>query len=137
MRGFWFVILLLMVACGSPNSTRQKLPSGQIIAIGDPNQSLNSPDTVRFGHLFEGETAQLPLLLHNQTDRPIVLLRIERSCGCTTLDFENQPIMPDEKRAATISFDARGTWGWQMKVLTIHFSGDLPPRKLFVEAEVE
>ena len=37
----------------------------------------------------------------------------------------------------TLTFDARGEWGWQLKTLDVSFAGARSPLRLFIEAEVE
>ncbi|MEI3553307.1 MAG: DUF1573 domain-containing protein [Alistipes senegalensis] len=37
-----------------------------------------------------------------------------RSCGCTSLEFNPQPIAPGDARQVTLTFDSRGEWGWQV-----------------------
>ena len=130
----WFVGWALM-ACGS--STRPQTQIGQIIAISSQTLTANGSDTVRFGHMHEGETAVLPLLLRNDLTHPVVITSVERTCGCTILEIDNQPIMPGETRPASLTFDARGTWGWQLKLLKIHLAGSNTPLRIIVEAEVE
>lgn len=139
VRHLWFVCLLGLVACTSRPKTPQQPTRlvGQKITIDDQTIRLGGSDTVRFGHLFEGETAVLPLVVENHSSRPIVIVRVERSCGCTTFDFENQPIKSGEARGAKLSFDASGTRGWQLKMVTLHLAEGAAPHKLFVEAEVE
>ena len=130
------VFSLLLVACGTQPQKPTSL-TGQIIALCDPSADTNRPDTVRFGRLHEGEQGVLPLVFHNTTTQPLLIRSYERTCGCTTLTFDNQPIMPDEKRAATLSFDARGAWGWQLKQIDIEVEGLHRLVRLIVEAEVE
>lgn len=137
VRVVWLVLSLLLAACGTRTAPQMVRPTGQKITIDDRTLQLGGADTVRFGHLFEGETAVLPLVLVNRSAQPIVILRVERSCGCTTLDYENQPIKVDEERSATLSFNASGTHGWQFKILKLHLAGAAEPLKLYIEADVE
>lgn len=137
VRAVWLALSLLLAACGSRTAPQTVRPTGQKITIDDQILQLGGADTVRFGHLFEGETAVLPLVLVNRSAQPIVILRVERSCGCTTLNYENQPIKVAEERGATLSFDASGTRGWQFKLLKLYLAGATEPLKLYVEAEVE
>lgn len=136
MRLLLVLWLLLLTACGGRRA-QQIAAFGQIIALDGQNPTAGCSDTVRFGHLGEGEQAFLPLLLHNTTERPLLIRNYERTCGCTTLEFDPQPIMPDEQRPATLRFDARGAWGWQLKLLTLHIEGLDRPLRILVEAEVE
>lgn len=111
--------------------------SGQIIAISDTIPDAGGTDTVRFGRMRSGEIAVKPLLLHNRTQRPLAISAYARSCGCTTLEYENQPLMPGDKRPVSLTFDSRGERGWQLKTMEISFAGRQRPLKLYVEAEVE
>lgn len=129
-------VVLWAAACGSRSATKQ-LPTGQMIAIGATVAGTIGTDTVRFGHMHEGECAVLPLLLRNDTAHPLVIRSVERSCGCTSLDYENQPIMPGQLLPVRLAFDSRGVWGWQLKGVKIHFAGLAAPHRIVVEAEVE
>lgn len=123
------------VACGGP--TRPTAHKGRIINLTDSIFNTGGTDTIRFGRLHSGEIAVLQLSLTNQTAQPIALADYERSCGCTILEFDSQPILPQEAQQVTLTFDSRGSWGWQLKTLDIRFAGKSHPLRLFVEAEVE
>ena len=136
-------ILLLLAAasacasCGGRRPEKHAAPSGQTIVFSDAILRSGGTDTVRFGYMRSGEIAVKPLILHNASDRPAVVAECTQSCGCTTLEFDNQPILPGEKRAARMIFDARGLTGWQFKLLEVRFAGGRKPLKIYVEAEVE
>lgn len=138
---------LVTIACG-PQSAKQSADVSQkmsktsqiskrIITCTDKKIVKGIPDTVRFGHLHSGEVALLQLQLANQTAKPIVITSYNRSCGCTTLEYDNQPIMPNKTAPLTLYFDSRGEWGWQLKTLDILLAGHSKPLRLFIEAEVE
>ena len=133
-----FVILTLAVltaACGAqPGTTRRK---GRIIALTDSILTTGGTDTVRFGHLGSGEIAQLRLWLANDASRPVAVTSYRRSCGCTSLEFDSQPIAPGDAQQVTLTFDSRGEWGWQLKTLDISLAGASQPLRLFIEADVE
>lgn len=124
-----------LAACGArqPKSERK----GQIITLTDTILDTGGTDTVRFGRLRSGEIAQLRLWLANETTGTALIAKYDRSCGCTTLEYENQPIKAGDAQQVTLTFDARGEWGWQLKTLDISFAGARRPLRLFIEAEVE
>lgn len=111
--------------------------TGQIIAVSDTISVAGSTDTVRFGRMRSGEIAVKPLLLLNQTQHPLTIASYARTCGCTTLEYENQPLMPGDKKQLNMIFDTRGERGWQLKTVELYFAGNQRPLKLHVEAEVE
>ncbi len=131
------VILLLFVACGSKLQPKEATPYGQKIILTDSIARLGGADTIRFGRMHEGEIAEKPLQLVNESATPIVIRQVERTCGCTTLEHENQPLMPGERRQMMLRFDARGEWGWQLKLLRLYLNEGSNPLRLYVEADIE
>lgn len=131
------LFVLACTACANRPKKPDAAPAGQTIVFSDAILRSGGTDTVRFGYMRSGEIAVKPLILHNTSTRPVVVAECLRSCGCTTLEFDNQPIMPDEKRSAQMTFDTRGLTGWQFKLLEVRFAGGGKPLKIYVEAEVE
>lgn len=130
-------VLAGAAACDAPSRAKGRAPAGRIIAIDDRALAAGGSDTVRFGHLHEGEIAVLPLRIRNDASQPIAVLGYERSCGCTTLEYDSQPIMPGSTAAVELRFDARGAWGWQLKLVRLRLLGGGEPFRLYVEADVD
>ena len=132
---------LLTLAAGCGQSSLKKAasaaPRGKIIEISDSTLLHGATDTIRFGRLHSGEIAVLRFHLHNASSRPTAVVSTERSCGCTTLEFDAQPIAPGDARQVTLTFDSRGERGWQLKVLDITLAGGQRPLRLFVEADIK
>ncbi|MDE7450859.1 MAG: DUF1573 domain-containing protein [Alistipes sp.] len=138
-----FVLAYASVACTSRSAqspirkSLTEIEKGRIIRLTDQTMETGGSDTVRFGHLRSGEIAVLQLWIANCTARPLVLADYRRSCGCTTLEFDNQPIRPNEAQSVTLTFDSRGERGWQLKTLDLLPTGAERPFRLVVEADVE
>ena len=127
------LLLLLtaaLAACGARQVKTDR--KGRIITLTDTILDTGGTDTVRFGRLHSGEIAQLRLWLANETSGPVVIAKYGRSCGCTTLEYD-----AGDAQQVTLTFDARGEWGWQLKTLDVSFAGARSPLRLFIEAEVE
>ena len=138
MRGCLIVVVwLLFVACGGQSQPKETTPYGQKLLLSDSIVGLGGSDTIRFGRMHEGEIAEKPLQLVNEGTTPLVIRTVERTCGCTTLEYENQPIMPGESRQVVLRFDARGEWGWQLKLLRLFLNDGTEPLRLYVEADIE
>lgn len=130
--------LLLTAACTSRSGRpAPAAATGRIIRITEQTLGTGGSDTIRFGHLYSGEIAVQQLQIVNETDRPIVLLEARTSCGCTSLEFDRQPIRAGENRQAELFFDSRGEWGWQLKRMDLQFAGAAAEFRIFVEADVE
>ena len=132
------LLLLLaasLAACGARQVKTER--KGRIITLTDKILDTGGTDTVRFGRLGSGEIAVLRLWLANDASRPMAVASYRRSCGCTTLEFDAQPIAPGDARQVTLTFDSRGERGWQLKALDITLAGGQRPLRLFVEADIK
>lgn len=127
--------IALVASCGSQPATRER--KGRIITLTDEILAAGGTDTVRFGRMRSGEIAVLRLWLANEAAKPVAVVSYDRSCGCTTLEFDTQPITPGDARQVTLSFDSRGEKGWQLRTLDVRLAGAVRPLRLFVEADVE
>lgn len=136
LRTALFLLLAASLAACGPRQVKSER-KGQIITLTDRILDTGGTDTVRFGRLRSGEIAVLRLWLANQAERPVAVTGYERSCGCTTLEFDTQPITPKDAQQVSLTFDARGEWGWQLKTLDVTLAGGRKPLRLFIEAEVE
>ena len=132
------LLLLLtaaLAACGARQVKTER--KGRIITLTDTILDTGGTDTVRFGRLGSGEIAVLRLWLANDASRPVAVASYRRSCGCTTLEFDAQPIAPGDARQVTLTFDSRGERGWQLKALDITLAGGQRPLRLLVEADIK
>jgi len=123
--------------CGCASRGEHRTFSGPVIAVSGESLRTGVSDTLRFGHLRSGETARLEAGFCNRGSEPVVIVRSESSCGCTTLEYDAQPIMPGDTLRVAVRFDTSGQRGWLFKVLRVYFSGGDAPVRLCVEADVE
>ena len=133
------VLLALLTACGgrAPRPVESTAQKGRTIAITDSTIRHGGTDTIRFGHLGSGEIAVQRAWIENASAKPVVILSVRRSCGCTSLDVDKQPLAPGESRKMEITFDSRGQYGWQLKNLDLILAGAPKPLRLLIEADVD
>ena len=72
-------------------------------------QELDGP----VSHTFTGE---------NRGDKPLVILDVVTSCGCTVPRFSKRPILPGEKTEITVTYDPANRPGVFSKELTVYSS---------------
>ena len=130
------IVLLLFCSCGG-RTEKPAATAGQVIELTDAMMRAGGVDTVRFGRLNEGEIAVRSVTLHNAASQPAVIVTHERSCGCVGVEYERRPIMPGEESKVDFTFDSRGEYGWQLKLITLRIGAAAVPLKIYVEAEVE
>ncbi len=115
----------------------QKLPEQTILRFDD-----NVHD---FGHILE-QNGRVSHTFHfeNCNDKPVVILAVETSCGCTAAEFSKRPIMSGERSTITLTFDPTGRPGTFSKqadiydshhrlIASITIMGDVEPRPLTIE----
>ena len=141
--GWWICIavVLLAASCGGEQSSAQdevtRSRNAHAIILRDSLLERGMTDTIRFGHLYSGEIAHIDFWIENQTTKPVVPLMVKRTCGCTDLEYERQPIAPGEDRRCRMIFDTRGIYGWQLKVIDLKLGGVDRTVRIMVEADVE
>ena len=110
-------------------------------------QLIFTPDSWDFGtisetdgrvsHTFTGE---------NRSDKPVVILDVVTTCGCTVPDFSKTPILPGEKTQITVTYDPANRPGsftkelWvysseKRKIATLTVQGSVIPRQKTVEEQ--
>jgi hypothetical protein len=137
----WVVILvaLVVVACGGQK--RPARAAGGDGAVFDLSAQIlaNRRDTSIFiGKVRTGEVIQYDAWLHNVGTTPLVITSVETSCGCTSVEYEKQPIRPDGKGRLSLRFDSRGQFaGRQAKYIDIHTSAGKNSYTIVMNAQIE
>ena len=126
-----------LAACKPRTAARQTPRSGRIIALTDSVLRNGGSDTIRFGHLGSGEIALSRLRIENRTEKPVVITSYRTSCGCTSLEFDKQPVPPGGTLPVEITFDSRGEHGWQLKSVELLIAGAPRTFRLLVEADID
>ncbi len=131
-------VALAAIACGGrTRPVPKEVVEGPSLMLSDSLLKVGEQsDTVTLGRLHEGEVVERRFSLLNTGDKPLVILSVETSCGCTEVDFPKEPLMPGQKQPFSFSFDSRGFYGWQLKAITIRTSAGRYPFKLWVTADV-
>lgn len=66
--------------------------------------------------------------LKNVGDEPLVILGVHVTCGCTTYEFDKEPIHPGEKGNVKITLNPAGREGTYIKSIHI-YTNTLPKKK--------
>lgn len=64
-----------------------------------------------FGTIKEGAQAQHTFLLANEGKKPLSIISVNTSCGCTVSDVEKRLLEPGESTQVTVAFDSKGYSG--------------------------
>jgi hypothetical protein len=137
----WVIILvvLMAVACGGqPKAARTAGGEGAVFDLSAQILENRRDTSIFIGKVRVGEIIQYDAWLHNIGTEPLVITSVETSCGCTSVEYEKQPIRPDGKGHFSFRFDSRGQMsGRQVKYIDIHTSAGKNSYTIMMNAEVE
>lgn len=78
-----------------------------------------------FGYIKEAKGAvSHTFQLKNTGDKPLVILQVVTSCGCTRPEFPTKPIKPGKTAKIKVTFNPAGRSGAFMKPVKVKTSGD-------------
>jgi len=72
-----------------------------------------------FGTVPEGPAAQYDFKFKNTGHEPIVLQKVQPSCGCTTPSYSKDPILPGKDGIIKVSYNTQGRPNAFTKTITV------------------
>jgi len=85
-------------------------------------------ETINYGKVAQGSDGKRIFEFTNTGKSPLIITRVQASCGCTVPKKPNDPIMPGEKGMIEVSYDTKRLGGFS-KAITI-FSNARSERKM-------
>lgn len=79
---------------------------------------------------------KVTFLFKNTSKTPVVIQKIESSCGCTTPSFSREPIRPSQNGKIVVEFDPKNRPGKFTKVLYIYVTQSNIPIQIAVKGSV-
>lgn len=98
-----------------------------VVAIAQPRAKY---DTIKhdFGTINAANgKVSCTFEVENVGDKPLVILGVYVTCGCTTYEHTEEPIAPGEKGSVKVTLDPKGREGSYIK--SIHVYTNTHPRK--------
>ncbi len=94
-------------------------------------------DVFNFGKVIESEGPVVHSFeFTNSTNRPVTIVKVQPSCGCTTPDWSKEPVMPGKVGFIKASFDPKGRPGYFDKSLSVVTDVDNTPVQLRIKGQV-
>lgn len=116
-----FILFTLSALCGSAQEVLRFEPAiwnfGTIKEVDGP-----------VSHTFVGR---------NSTDKPLIVLDVLSSCGCTVAKFSKKPILPGEQSQITVTYDPKDRPGSFHRQLYLYSPEHKELAMLTVQGEVE
>lgn len=90
-----------------------------------------------FGKIYEKDgKATFVFNFVNKGQSPLVVSRVQASCGCTTPVWTKEPIEVDGKGNITVSYNMAGRPGSFTKTITVYCNGEQEQKVLVIKGEV-
>lgn len=107
---------------------------GSLLVVLFLSFSLNAQEfkfqeeVIDYGKIDKGSDGAKVFIFQNIGDQPIIIKKIQSSCGCTVPKKPEKPIMPGEDGEIKVSYDTKRVGGFS-KSITI-LSNAKNPRKI-------
>ncbi len=137
------VIILGLFSCESNNNKLSTSLVNNPVSADGISKSASTPvikfETTEhdFGKIIQGEQVSYTFKFKNVGNAPLIITSIEKTCGCTSPEYSNQPIKPGENGKITITYDSKGHKGFQNKRLVVKANTNPSETILRIKAQVE
>jgi len=93
--------------------------------------------THEFGKIKQGEVIKYDFKFTNTGNAPLVIKKVDVSCGCTFPSYPFIPIEPGKEGTIGITYDSKNKAGRQKPAITVVTNGRPSTVKLYLEGIVE
>lgn len=107
-----------------------------VMAQGKAEITFTSPKKHDFGDIKQGDRVQHTFKFKNTGDAPLVISRVQTTCGCTIAEKPKDPVPPGEESKIVAKFNSSGKVGKQNKVITIHNNSANPRERVTLVSNV-
>lgn len=90
-----------------------------------------------FGKIKEGDVVKYAYKFKNTGTNPLLISKVDVSCGCTVPSFSKAPIPPDSTGELMIQYNSRGHEGHQIKNVLVHSNAQQEAISISFDADVE
>jgi hypothetical protein len=118
MKKLTFLIcVVVLFSCGSGSQTLDIDPSiakNNFSALENFDKLSGGADILfneyefQFPDMEKGDVLEHTFYFVNNGDKPLILTNVKGSCGCTNVEYPDQPILPGEKGAILAEINTEG-----------------------------
>src|SRR4051812_42951661 len=115
MMGFW------QISCRQSDTKSKGESSMQLPKDSTQYTKLTWLDSTTrdFGSISEGQKLEVAYRFLNSGNKPLIIARVQPSCGCTVAEQPDEPIMPGKEGVIKASFNSEGRVGINHKKIYI------------------
>ncbi len=136
--------LAFMIVLGSCSSAEKDVSTDLINIVPGKNidtttlPKITFEDSIyNFGKVAEGEIVRFTYEFENTGNGPLIISRVETSCGCTTAkDWSGSPYATGDEGKITVEFDTNKRPGHQKKSIDIITNSVPAVKRIYLEGDV-
>ncbi|MDR3679205.1 MAG: DUF1573 domain-containing protein [Flavipsychrobacter sp.] len=103
-----------------------------------PKTTIEFPETrYDFGKIKEGESVKHAYKFKNTGANPLLISKVDVSCGCTVPTFSKEPIQPGGTGEIVLQYNSKGHPGKQLKNAMVHSNGQAESISISFDADVQ
>lgn len=110
---------LLAGSAMAQQPTKTKVTAPQEQAKSGPAISFESTEH-NFGDIKQGDVVEHTFTFTNTGNQPLIIERVDVTCGCTSPSWTKEPVMPGKTGTVKARYNSAGNLGQQKKAVTIH-----------------
>lgn len=144
MRFYLSLLFAALAACQSPGDKTAGGNAAYAHATGNLTDTSRlttiewKEQTLDFGKIEEGEKLDIEYHFTNTGEYPLVIDRVEPSCGCTMAEVPKEPVQPGKEGIIKASFNSSGRAHANHKTLLVYANAkSTQPAELSFDVDVQ
>jgi hypothetical protein len=93
-------------------------------------------ETHDFGRIPQGKPVSYEFKFTNTGTEPLIISKVESTCGCTVPEFTTAPVQPGAQGTIKVTFDAAAASPFS-KMVTIRSNAKTPVKALYIKGVVQ
>jgi len=107
-----------------------------VVAMAQKPVATFSEKVFDFGKINEKDGSVTHVFeFTNKGNAPLVVSRVQTSCGCTTPSWTKEPVEPGKKGSITVTFDVRNKTLFEKQIM-VYTNDNQEPVMLVIKGEV-
>ncbi|HYJ39082.1 MAG TPA: DUF1573 domain-containing protein [Chitinophagaceae bacterium] len=135
MKSLFFLLVVVGTISSCKNNYTSNEGSGEKVASINDSTSFTEVqwlDTAKdLGTITEGQKLEVSFRFRNAGNKPLVIERVQPSCGCTVVDPPKEAIAPGKEGEIKGVFDSNGRLGPNHKSLMVYANTKQPRELVF------
>jgi hypothetical protein len=116
-----FIMGSWLISCRQSDTKSNNGSSMQLPKDSSLNTKITWLDSTTrdFGSIPEGQKLEVAYRFMNSGNKPLIIARVQPSCGCTVAEQPDEPIMPGKEGVIKASFNSEGRIGINHKKIYV------------------